>query len=95
MRGYPCSAMLDAFNADRGVPRSALGAAASGPSMRDLAAVSPADIDKVCWPPSIWRQAGFTCHADGRSVGTSRAHADSCASTLTACSPRNSHAQGK
>lgn len=47
MHGCSCSAMLDVFNADRGVPRSALGPAASGPSMRDLAAVSPADIDKV------------------------------------------------
>ena len=39
--------MLDVFNADRGVPRSTLGVEASGPSMRDLSAVSPADIDKV------------------------------------------------
>jgi N2227-like protein len=50
MHGCPCSAMLDVFDADRGVPRSALGPAAGGPSMRDLAAVSPADIDKVQGP---------------------------------------------
>jgi hypothetical protein len=42
-----CSAMLDVFNADRGVPRSTLGGEAEGPSVRDLSAVSPADIDKV------------------------------------------------
>lgn len=42
------NAMLDVFEADRGVPRSSAGVAAvGGPSMRDVAAVSSADIDKV------------------------------------------------